>query len=471
MSYRGFGFAFRRFIVATKLFLQDRFNLHEDRASNRETIEYIEKSVLFRGPSLWILMFAILICSIGLNVNNTAVIIGAMLISPLMGPIMGVGLGVGTNNFELILKALKNLGVAAGISILTSMVYFMITPLQEAQSELLARTTPTLWDVLIGLFGGLAGIVAGSRKEKSNAIPGVAIATALMPPLCTAGYGLATGQFFYFLGAFYLFFINSVFISLATFLIVRALRFPKKEFINPARESRVKRYIAVFVLLTMVPSVFTAYDVVIQSIFERKASTFVNREFDLDGVRVIGREFTYDPNGGTIEVTLLGNQLEAEEIKEIRDRLSRPEYRLEDSRLVVHQGSFEDTSLDLARAQEFSQETFAIAIENLYRNNQNALENKDEQIKLLEDEILRLRSRELPVTDLAREIKAINENIEEFTISPSVISSMRDDTLRADTLFLAFVHFTRPANSEEISKLETWLKARVKADNLRLIAQ
>ena len=188
-------------------------NDEEGKEDEMETIDYISKNVEFKGANLWILIFAILVASVGLNVNSTAVIIGAMLISPLMGPIMGVGLAAGINDFELLKKSLKNLGIAIAISIITSTIYFSFTPLNDAQSELLARTEPSIWDVLIALFGGLAGIVAGSRKEKSNAIPGVAIATALMPPLCTAGYGLATGNVYYFFGAFYLFFINSVFSS------------------------------------------------------------------------------------------------------------------------------------------------------------------------------------------------------------------------------------------------------------------
>ena len=179
-----------------------------------------------------------MVCSVGLDINSTAVVIGAMLISPLMGPIMGVGLGVGIYDNELIIKSLKNLGIAVLISVLSSAFYFWISPLDEAKSELLARTSPTLWDVLIAFFGGFAGIVAGSRKEKSNAIPGVAIATALMPPLCTAGFGLATAQWTYFLGAFYLFLINSVFISLSTYIVVRIMRFRPKEFLDPDREKK-----------------------------------------------------------------------------------------------------------------------------------------------------------------------------------------------------------------------------------------
>ncbi|MEP5240095.1 MAG: DUF389 domain-containing protein, partial [Flavobacteriaceae bacterium] len=217
-------------VEGLKLFLHDLFDLHEDKQRESKTIDDISKGVEFKGTNLWILIFAIIIASIGLNVNSTAIIIGAMLISPLMGPIMGIGLGAGINDFDLIKKAFWNIGVAVVISVLTSALYFWITPLHEAQSELLARTNPTLWDVMIGFFGGLAGIVAGSRKEKSNAIPGVAIATALMPPLCTAGYALANLNWYFFVGAFYLFFINSVFISVATFLIVRFLRYPKGKF-------------------------------------------------------------------------------------------------------------------------------------------------------------------------------------------------------------------------------------------------
>ncbi|MEL6924720.1 MAG: TIGR00341 family protein, partial [Bacteroidota bacterium] len=216
--------SFGSIIREIRHFLRDRFNLDEDKANEQQIIEDIKKNVVFRGTNLWILMFAIMICSVGLNVNSTAVIIGAMLISPIMGPIMGVGLGVGINDFELIVQALKNLVIAAGISIIVSALYFMISPVGEERSELINRISPTIFDVFIAFFGGLAGIVAGSRTEKSNAIPGVAIATALMPPLCTAGFGIATAEWKYFFGAFYLFSINCVFISLATYLIVRLLR-------------------------------------------------------------------------------------------------------------------------------------------------------------------------------------------------------------------------------------------------------
>ncbi|MGF1925296.1 MAG: TIGR00341 family protein, partial [Bacteroidia bacterium] len=195
-----------------KRFIRYRFSLHEDSAEENDIVESIRRNVEFRGANLWTLIFAVFIASIGLNVNSTAVIIGAMLVSPLMGPIMGIGLGVGTNDFELVKKGLRNLTIATVFSIATSTLYFYITPLHDASSELLARTSPSIWDVFIAGFGGLAGIVAATRREKSNVIPGVAIATALMPPLCTAGYGIASGNLYFFLGAIYLYFINSVFI-------------------------------------------------------------------------------------------------------------------------------------------------------------------------------------------------------------------------------------------------------------------
>ena len=225
-----------------KEFMSGRFSLEEDKAQRDEVVATVEKGVVFRGVNLWVLIFATMIASLGLNVNSAAVIIGAMLISPIMGPIMGVGLSLGINDFDLLKKSLRNFTLMFIVAIITSTVYFFISPLGDARSELLARTVPTTYDVLIALFGGLAGIVAQSRRDRtSTVIPGVAIATALIPPLCTAGYGLATGQFRYFLGAFYLFFINSVFIALATYLMVRFLKYEKKAFLDPVKERNVRR--------------------------------------------------------------------------------------------------------------------------------------------------------------------------------------------------------------------------------------
>src|SRR5574344_2722514 len=240
------------------------------------TMTSIKKGVEFRGINIWILFFAIIIASVGLNVNSTAVIIGAMLISPLMGPINGIGLAVGTFDMSLLRKSLRNFSIMVIISIIASTLYFILSPLSDAQSELLARTTPTIFDVLIALFGGLAGIVAASRKEQPfTVISGVAIATALMPPLCTAGFGLATLQFNYFFGAFYLFFINSFFIAFATFVMVRYLGFPTVRFLNKKREKIVKRGIIIFALVAVIPSCFIAFNVIKETSFNSQVIKFI----------------------------------------------------------------------------------------------------------------------------------------------------------------------------------------------------
>jgi uncharacterized hydrophobic protein (TIGR00271 family) len=456
-----------------RVFLNDRFNLDEGKASERQTIEEIKQGVVFRGANLWILMFAIMVCSVGLNVNSPAVVIGAMLISPLMGPIMGVGLGVGINDFQLIIKALKNLSIAVGISVITSALYFWISPLNDAQSELLARTSPTLWDVLIALFGGLAGIVAGSRKEKSNAIPGVAIATALMPPLCTAGFGLATRQWDFFFGAFYLFFINSVFISLSTYLIVRLLRFKPKEFLDHDREVRVKRYIAIFALVTILPSILTGYNVVLESVFRRNAQAFINTELKFENAKVINREVAFDREilsglvEKKIEVSLFGEPVSQEFIDRAASRLVT--YNLEGTHFIVRQGYDGNENLDLEKIQQMNQQLRTGIIEDLYKKNEELISNKNAQIKLLEEELIKIRSKEMPITDLAKEIKTINQNVKQLSVSPSIISNV--DSLTTDTVLMANIFFKWRPRRKEVQQLEAWLKTRCKTEDLQVVVQ
>ena len=448
-------------------FLKDRFNLEEDKASERDTISEIQKGVVFRGTNLWILIFAILVCSVGLNVNSTAVIIGAMLISPLMGPIMGIGVGVGINDFELIIKALKNIGIAAALSVLTSMTYFFISPLSDVQSELLARTQPTLWDVLIAFFGGLAGIIAGSRKEKSNAIPGVAIATALMPPLCTAGFGLATGNWNFFFGAFYLFFINGVFISLATFLIVRFLRFHKKQFEEPAREKRVKQYIMALVLVTIIPSVYTAYRVVQRSVFEQKANLFINRELDFEKCKIIGKHLFFSPDSSAIEVTLFGEIQEKEEIAEREKKLA--DFGLENTKLIINQAYSGEQGLDVESLAKINQDIKTGVIEELYRRNEEELKSKDEKIAFLEKELINARGGSFPVEELGQEIKAIHKNVVAFSLSKNLIAEL--DSEKKDTVLMAYIKYNRKPSRTEIETIEDFLKVRTKSDRIKLITE
>ena len=326
-------------------FFVRNFDVRQEKEDERETIESIRRGVEFKGTNLWVLIFATFVASLGLNMNSTAVIIGAMLISPLMGPIMGFGLGLGISDFDLIKRAFRNFATATVFSVITSTVYFLISPISEAQSELLARTQPTVYDVLIAFFGGLAGIVASSTKSKGNVIPGVAIATALMPPLCTAGFGLASGNLAYFFGAFYLFFINTVFISLATFLVVRILKYPKKVFLDKQREKIVTRYVGVIVFFTIVPSLFLSYNLIRTSYFNERVRNFVAEELAFPNTQILSKTVTNTSDRKEVKVALIGETVPDEMIANARAKL--PKYGLGGVELVVQQGS---TSTRTARS-------------------------------------------------------------------------------------------------------------------------
>lgn len=438
------------------LFIKERFDLHEGKEDELETIDYIKKNVEFKGANLWILIFAIFVASVGLNVNSTAVIIGAMLISPLMGPIMGIGMAAGINDFELLQKSLKNLGIAIIISILTSTIYFSFTPLDDAQSELLARTEPTIWDVLIALFGGLAGIVAGSRKEKSNAIPGVAIATALMPPLCTAGYGIATGNLYYFLGAFYLFFINSVFISLSTYLIVRFMGFPKKEFLDEKREKTVRNYITIFTILTIVPSVYLAYNIVKRTIWEKAATSFIAAEFDFPRTQIINAEFSYSPDSSVIEIALVGERIDEQTLLSLQRRTESA--NLKNTYLQIKQSGDTGADMNVLRSD---------ILKDLYERNEILLQNKDQQIRFLEGEITKYTETSNMTLNLANEAKVNHQNLRAFAVNRSVIANLENN--RLDTVLIAYATFAVRPEVTERKKLLDWLKIRTKADSVSLV--
>jgi uncharacterized hydrophobic protein (TIGR00271 family) len=371
---------------------------------------------------------------------------------------MGIGLAAGINDFDLLKKSMKNLGIAVAISIITSTVYFSFTPLNDAQSELLARTEPSIWDVLIALFGGLAGIVAGSRKEKSNAIPGVAIATALMPPLCTAGYGLATGNIYYFFGAFYLFFINSVFISLSTYLIVRFMKFPKKEFIDAKREKTVRTYISIFTLLTIIPSVYLAYNIVKRTFWQKSATEFVNTEFDFTGTQVISSNFNYNPDSSLIEISLIGDRIGENEIAQIEKRLDA--FKLDRTYLKVRQSGDQGMDINILRSD---------ILKDLYERNESLIKDKDLKIALLERELNEYSFSSRQVADIAKEAKVHYSNLDHFTINRSIIANLRDS--RQDTLLLAVAKFNKAPSSQEKDRFLSWLKLRTKADSISLIIQ
>lgn len=443
-------------LIRMLIYLRQRFDLEEGKEDELETIEYISKNVEFKGANLWILIFAIFVASVGLNVNSTAVIIGAMLISPLMGPIMGIGLAAGINDFDLLKKSFRNLMVAVFIAILTSTIYFSITPIYGAESELLARTEPTVWDVLIALFGGLAGIVAGSRKEKSNAIPGVAIATALMPPLCTAGYGLATGNLLYFFGAFYLFFINSVFISLSTYLIVRFMGYPKKQFLDAKREKRVQTYITVFTILTLIPSVYLAYGIVKKTIWNEQARQFVAVEMQFPKTQVLNSNFEYTNGSRLIEVSLIGEMLSVEEIEILKNKMVS--LGMTATELVINQSGSNGTDINVLRND---------ILKDLYERNEGLIIDKDRKIALLERELSEDAQIRNLSNEVAREAKINHPNLKKFSLGRSIFTDL--DKNETDTLISAYASFQPQPPRSEIKKLQEWLKIRTKSDTVALI--
>ena len=362
--------------------LLDRLRI-VDLAEPELTMAGIERDTEFRGFNVWILVFSIVIASIGLNVNSTAVIIGAMLISPLMGPIMGFGLGVGVNNLGLVRRSLGSLGVATGIAILSSALYFLISPINEAGSELLSRTTPTFLDVMVAFFGGLTGILAGSRKEKSNVIPGVAIATALMPPLCTAGYGLAHLDGTYFFGALYLFLINTILIATSTTLVVRYLRFPIAQPLDAAKEQKYKRYFTLGLLALVLPSAFILYNTVSRSVKESKIQTFISKTVAFPGTEVVKQEISHVDGVPVVQVVLLGATVPEDMVSQWKEGLAE---LLPEAELQVLQNDGPSGLEDLQR------------MVNLYAEGQTALSLRDAELVRLRTELSNLERRDLPLS-------------------------------------------------------------------------
>ncbi|WP_374316767.1 TIGR00341 family protein [Aquabacterium sp.] len=428
--------------------LSERFSLLKDKANDDEIESRIREGVALEGATPWILMFAIFVASIGLNVNSTAVIIGAMLISPLMGPIMGAGLGVAVYDFDLVKRSLLNLAIATVISLVVSALYFLISPLQEAQSELLARTTPTVWDVLIALFGGLAGIVGVTRRERSNVIPGVAIATALMPPVCTAGYGLATGQWAFFGGALFLYAINCVFIGLATAAGIRVLGLRQHGFADAAVERRVKLSIFLLIAATTVPSSYLAVKLVKDEVFKANARHFVAQQFALKDTQVATLNIT--PGTRTIEVALIGTPLSQTTLQNIEGRLSMS--NLDGAKIVVRQSR--DNFPDVASLK-------SSLLLDLYASTQEAMRQKDEEIATLRKQLGAQSALFDKADDVAAELRAQYPAVSRVTISEGLVLTADGQKQRVVQLDAAVPHLVPMA---ERQRLQAWFKVRTKSD-------
>ena len=446
--------AFSAWLDQVRDFLKDRFSLDEDTAQRDEVVASISKGVEFRGVNLWVLIFAAMVASLGLNVNSAAVIIGAMLISPIMGPIMGVGLSLGINDFDLLKKSLRNFALMFIVAIVTATAYFFISPLSSNSSELLARTTPTTYDLLIAFFGGLAGMVAQTRQDRtSTVIPGVAIATALMPPLCTAGFGLATGQLRFFLGAFYLFFINSVFIALATYLVVRFLKYEKKVFIDKVRERNVKRMMMIITLVTFIPSVVIGFHMVRVSLFEATADKYVAQVFNFPHTRVIecNKLYSRGKHPSQIELLLLGEPLDEAVIENARAQLAG--FGLEKVDLIVRQANKEDR-IDVASLQQSYTEL---------------LEEKNRRIGEMTAQLSRYRVTDVEVDDISREVGAMMPAVRAISLTKGITFDVQGTPL--DTTLVCVVTPRDPADSIDRMTLTHWLRIRTKVANVKLFVE
>ena len=407
----------------------------------------IRSNVAFRGPNVWILAFSIIIASVGLNVNSTAVIIGAMLISPLMGPIIGIGLGLGVNDTKLIRVGLKNLLVMVGISLMASFLYFLMTPLKLANpTELLSRTNPTIYDVIIALFGGAAGLLEISRKEKGTVLSGVAIATALMPPLCTAGYGLASGHISYFFGALMLFIINGVFIIIATYLMSKILGFPEYEFLDAKQARRTRSLVTLVFVLVTIPSILSAITMIRSNKFAQDAERFVSENKMLDS----GYIYDYDIDthkGGKISLYIAGNMLDENE--KSRLKLSAKDHGIDPERVEFY-------AHQIAPNENGSADKL---VRDIYARTDSEIGKRDAQIRMLEMELSKYKQKEIPYMQISREIVSQYPQVKEIYISRG--ADVTTDSLYSKDCILVVAKTQRALGDEAKLRMTEFLKARL----------
>ena len=415
----------------------------------------IRNNIYFRGPNAWILAIAVVIASVGLNVNSIPVIIGAMLISPLMGPIFGMGLGLGINDLPLIKSSGKNLLVMVSISLAASFIYFLITPLNLTNpSELLARTNPTIYDVLIALFGGFAGILEQCRKEKGTVFAGVAIATALMPPLCTAGFGLASGNFSYFMGAAYLFVINCIFIMLATYVSVKHFGFREATFTSELAQRRTRIFSTVLIVLFIIPSIWTAVTFIRQNNFEGNAITFAEK------CKVYGRTILYDykidhADGSVVNLYFSGEPLSDQARRDLLSQAA--EYNIEAEQVVINE--YTTTNND----------NNAELVKSIYDRMDTEVSRRDAEITRLRQQLKDTEKDDLPYVQLAREIMGIYPSIQEVTLARGATVSA--DSLEAVPCLSIVIPRDSLFTSTEMRQLTDWLSVRLATDMEVIILQ
>ncbi len=414
------------------------FSLHRGEEDKGKVLKEVRKGITFTGANAWILACAIVIASVGLNVNSTAVIIGAMLISPLMGPIVGAGFALGIYDFDLFKKSLVNLGIATLISLLFSMLYFLITPIKVENSEILARTFPSLYDVIIAFFGGLVGVIAITHIDKGNVIPGVAIATALMPPICVAGYSIATGKWMYFLGSLFLYTINCVFICVATYSIVKLLEYPKKQQLDAKRAAIIQRYITIIILLMIIPSIFFAYQLYKKERFNNQTDQYLKDAFA--DTFLISKSANY--NTQTIEVVPFRTQYSKEETARKEDKLKYYD-ALEDAHLVI-----KSDTVDLKKD-----------IMDALGENKEAISEKDMMIQDLKNQI---QKNTYDNYEILKETKVLFPSVENLAISNHQF--FLNDSLYHVPVMVYLAE--KPMSNREKTQLQKWIKTKLSHDTI-----
>lgn len=433
-------------------------SLNEDAADQELVVEGIRSGVEFRGAKLWILIFAIFVASLGLNTNSAAVIIGAMLISPLMGPIIGMGMGLGIYDFDLLKRSVRNYLIATLFSVLTATVYFLITPFSEAQSELLARTSPTIYDVLIALCGGLAGIIAlGSKSQRTgNVIPGVAIATALMPPLCTVGFGIATANWHYALGAMYLFVINTIFIASATFVGARwIMRFTLVSNMDKAREKRTRIFMTILIVCTIIPSIILTINMVRESYFNRDVNRFIAAELHWPKTQVISHKVDFSSR--SFDVVLIGAEVDSVSLAQANDRLQY--YGLQGVNMHVMQTAF---GID---EEEFK--TMLTANNSELRHDEAIIAQQQADILELQRQLAPYQYIDQLTPDLYLELKALYPEVQSIRLARGLMAE--NGALEHKTVLT--IYSTRDYKEAELERIEAWITQRAEIENLVVVTK
>lgn len=423
----------------------------------------VYKDMVFKGHTVWILICSILIASIGLNVNSVPVVIGAMLISPLMGPIVAIGLSVGTYNWPRLITALQNFGVMIIVSLVTSYIYFLVSPLKEPSHEILSRTHPTLLDVCIAFVGGAAGILAISKKEISNVIPGVAIATALMPPLCSAGYGLAVLDFSYFWGAIYLFTLNSIMIALATYILVNYMRFPNYKYLNVDRAKKLNRYMTLFTIAVLLPSGFMFYKLVQKSNFERSATQFIQEIDNMKGSPIIKNAINYNKDTPTVELLFAGRELSIKDKERIQ--LKFDSYELKNGKLVIRETGKGEDELRGNILSELDRKNRLSVLEKLNRDQESQLQDLEDELLGLNEKLEKYEHFDVSMVQLKSEVSIAYPEVDKFALA----NIIKDSDNKLNKSPCLFTRWKRRVGKSKKERFRKYIEVRIKAKDLVMV--